>query len=200
MFAFGRAFLFRPPCRLATLDVDSPDAVCHARRTSMRLLEWFRGWSASVVRPPFKRTVCACPACVKFCQTKPGALIPSDIAPIGRRLVELGLISREADVGRFLRATRPSTVYDTDLRKQVQIKKIGPARDRRGRCVFLDETDRCQVHGVSPFGCAFFDAHQDRAETERRQLWSLRVIRASKEYQALRETLPLAEGGKNESY
>jgi Fe-S-cluster containining protein len=162
------------------------------------LLDWFRRWLASVARPPFKRTVCACKECCSFCKTKPGALIPSDIPRIARRLVELRLIHREENVTQFLRATNPTTVHDRDTGKQVRIPKIGPARDRRGRCVFLDDSDRCQIHGVSPFGCAYFDAHMEPAEVERRWIWGLQQIRSDPAYLELRGGLRLAEGGKNE--
>lgn len=165
----------------------------------MGLLTSFRHWLASAVPPPFKRTVCACDDCVSFCKTKPGVLIPSDIQPIARRLVELGTIDREENVGQMLRATRGSLVVDKDTGKQVRIPGIGPARDRRGRCAFLDASDRCRIHGVSPFGCAYFDAHMPKEESERRQIWALSQIRVSDSYQALRKTLRLAEGGKNES-
>ena len=159
--------------------------------------KWLRNtlsaWAASVARPPFKRTVCPCKECASFCKTEPGALIPSDVPRIAHRLVEMKLIDREEDVGQFLRASRATTVYDRNLGMQVRVMKIGPARNRRGRCVFLDESDRCQIHGVSPFGCAYFDAHMPRAECDRRMLWGLVQIRSSPEYQSLRDTLPLAE-------
>ncbi|MGH9408945.1 MAG: hypothetical protein ACRD1V_05785 [Vicinamibacterales bacterium] len=67
---------------------------------------------------------------------------------------------------------------------------IGPARNRRGRCVFLTAPD------VSPFGCAYFDAHMDSKEAERRQLWSIQQMRQSDSYAALRRTLAPAEGTK----
>jgi len=163
-----------------------------------RVRQQVAAWAASAARPPFERTICDCRECKSFCKTKPGALIPSDVPRIAARLVELKLIDREETVGEFLRATHASTVFDRDLGKQVQIKKIGPARNRKGRCDFLDESDRCLIHGVSPFGCAYFDAHMPKAEAERRWIWGLSQIRSSAEYQALRETLRLAEGGKNE--
>ena len=162
-----------------------------------RLRHVISGWVASCAQVPFKRTVCACKECASFCKTKPGSLIPSDIPRIARRLVEMKLIEREEDVEQFLRAARDSTVYDRDLGRQVRIKKIGPARSRKGRCVFLDESDRCQIHEVSPFGCAYFDAHMPRAESERGMIWGLVQIRASREYQSLREKLPLAENLRN---
>ena len=164
----------------------------------IRFREQVWRWTASAARPTFARTVCACHDCSRFCKTKPGALIPSDVPRIAARLVELKLIDREANVSEFLRATHPTTVFDRDLGKHIQIKKIGPARNQKGRCVFLDEADRCRIHSVSPFGCAYFDAHMPKAEAERRWIWGLTQIRSSAEYQSLRETLRLAEGGKNE--
>src|SRR5215472_1638750 len=166
---------------------------------SMTFLERLREWSSARTRPPFQRTVCACKDCTSFCKTKPGALIPSDVPRIARRLVELKLIEREEDVGRYLRATRPSTVYENDTGKTIEIPKIGPARDRRGRCVLLDESNRCTIHQVAPFGCAYFDAHMDKTEVERRWIWALQQIRVNVQYHRLRDTLAHAEGGKNES-
>jgi Fe-S-cluster containining protein len=162
----------------------------------MGILDRLRGWTADAARPPFERTVCACRDCVSFCKTKPGILIPSDVPAIAQRLIELKLIERQEDVGQLLRATRPSVVFDRDQGREVEIPKIGPARDVTGRCVFLDRHERCQIHGVSPFGCAYFDAHMSREESERRQLWSLQMIRSSQRYQALRETLKPAEGNR----
>jgi hypothetical protein len=166
----------------------------------MGLLDKVRRWAIAHAPPPFKRTVCACNDCVSFCKTKPGSLIPSDVGPIGQKLVEIGLIQRKEDVGQFLRATRGSIVQDLAAGKQIRVPGIGPARDRRGRCFFLDDQDRCRIHGVSPFGCAYFDAHMERAEIERRQIWAIEQVRGSEDFQTLRSTLKLAEGGKNESY
>jgi hypothetical protein len=40
------------------------------------------------IRPPFPRTTCACPADVANCKQRPGMLMPSDIEPITRKLLE----------------------------------------------------------------------------------------------------------------
>jgi hypothetical protein len=166
----------------------------------MGLLDRIRRWASSHARPPFERTTCACDQCVSFCKTKPGALIPSDLDRIAHRLVDLGRIERPADVGRFLRATRGSEIIDVTTQRTTRIPQIGPARDRRGRCTFLSAEDRCEIHGVSPFGCAYFDAHLPKPEIDRRKLWGLAQMRTSRQYLDLRETLELAEGGKNEKY
>jgi len=161
-----------------------------------RLRHALSAWVASAARPPFARTVCACKTCASFCETRPGALIPSDVPRIAHRLVKMKLIDHEEKVGQFLRASGSTTVYEPDLEKQVRIMQIAPARNRRGRCVFLDESNRCQIHEVSPFGCAYFDGHMPREERDRRMLWGLELIRSNAEYQSLRNTLPVAENLK----
>jgi Fe-S-cluster containining protein len=162
----------------------------------MRLLDCLRNWSANYARSPFKRTVCACKDCVSFCKTNPGALVPSDVERIAERLVELRLIEQKADVTRFLRSSRATTVYDVDDEQEAHIRKIVPARDRKGRCVFLDASDRCRIHGMSPFGCAYFDAHMEQPEIDRRRRWAYQQIRSSSQYQSMRQTLQSAEARK----
>ena len=159
----------------------------------MKLLDWLRDWSASYAQAPFKRTVCACKDCVTFCKTRPGTLIPSDVDRIAQHLVESGLISDKDGVAPFLRGSRPTTVYDKDEEKEIKIPKIVPARDAKGRCVFLDASDRCGIHQVSPFGCAYFDAHMEEAEIDRRRMWAYQQIRSSLRYRALQETLQSAD-------
>jgi Fe-S-cluster containining protein len=161
----------------------------------MGLLDRLRAWAASNVRPPFERTSCACASCVSYCKTKPGILIPSDIPRIAARLVELKRIEHPDDVGTLLRAAHGIDILENDTQR-VSVGPIGPARNRRGRCVFLSADNRCEIHDVSPFGCAYFDAHMDPKEAERRQIWSIQQLRQSDSYAALRRTLPPAEAGK----
>jgi Fe-S-cluster containining protein len=162
------------------------------------ILNRLRDWAVANTRPPFKRTSCACAKCVSFCKTAPGMLIPSDVDRIATRLVDLGRIARPDEVGRFLRATRGTDIFDNAARRGMRVPQIGPARDRRGRCVFLSSDDRCEIHTVSPFGCAYFDAHMPDQEAERRKIWSLEQVRSNRRYADLRATLDPAEGGKGE--
>lgn len=55
---------------------------------------------------------------------------------------------------------------DDDDDRALQGKWIGSItpRSQGGRCVFLDEQDRCRIHAVAPFGCAYYDTHMDVAE------------------------------------
>jgi Fe-S-cluster containining protein len=139
---------------------------------------------------PFERTICACPQDVAYCKTKPGPLIPSDLKPIGDRLVELGRIQRPEEVAQFLQASPGATVGDLRTRTAFQIPTITPAQHSSGRCVFLNWEDRCDIHAVAPAGCRFFDAHLSREDGDVRSLWMHREIARSHAYQALRSILP----------
>jgi hypothetical protein len=49
--------------------------------------------------------------------------------------------------------------------KLIRIRTIVPARNKEGWCKFFDGR-YCTIHPVAPFGCAFFDHHQDPRESE----------------------------------
>lgn len=111
----------------------------------------------------FARTVCDCGECTINCHYIPGYLIPADLNRIAEHLVCSDSIEFALE---YLLASPGATVLD---RGQVrQIPTLVPARRSDGACIFLDEQNRCRVHEVSPFGCAFFDAHQSRDESNRR--------------------------------
>ena len=57
-----------------------------------------------------------------------------------------------------------------------RIPTLVPARRPDGACVFLTAAGRCAVHAVSPFGCAFFDAHMADAEADRRSKRGLQAV------------------------
>ena len=155
----------------------------------MGLLARIRGWSAEAVRPPFERTVCSCHRCVDFCKTQPGILIPSDLPRISARLIALRLIDTDRQIDRYLAPLADVAAREANGGAAVQIPRVSPARNERGHCVFLDGSNRCRIHEVSPFGCAYFDAHMDKAEIERRKSWANEVIRVSSRYRAVREAL-----------
>lgn len=111
----------------------------------------------------FDRTECACLECAINCQFIPGYLIPDDLKHIARYLGCKDLIDFAME---NLLASPGATVLD---RGQVrQIPTLVPARRGDGACKFLDTNNRCTIHEVSPFGCAFFDAHQSKAESDYR--------------------------------
>ncbi len=111
----------------------------------------------------FARTVCDCSECSINCHFIPGYLIPADLDRIARNLDCENLMEFALE---NLLASPGATVVD---RGQVrQIPTLVPARRVDGACKFLDANNRCTIHEVSPFGCAFFDAHQSKEESDYR--------------------------------
>ena len=133
---------------------------------------------------PFERTTCACTVCVDCCHTQPGSCIPGDVERIA------------AHLGKPLRETllkfwaSPGALLANASGQTMRVGTITP-RIVRGRCVFLDDADRCTIHPVATAGCAYFDTHMDLPEGHRRGLWVARS-QMSAEYQSLRRTLPAA--------
>jgi Fe-S-cluster containining protein len=71
----------------------------------------------------------------------------------------------------------------------VRIGTITPRQKPDGRCVFLDQDDRCLIHEVAPFGCAYFDPHMPKAEADKRSAYLAMKQATDREYQELREEL-----------
>lgn len=142
----------------------------------------------------FERTSCACRDCVACCETQPGSLAPGDFERIADFLGE----SREQAKIHFW-ASPGALVADTRTGRTYRIGTITPKR-KGGRCVFLDIRNRCRIHPVAPYGCAYFDTHMSAAEGRRRSTPHLLAIARDAEYQALREELPAATSWKPKGY
>lgn len=120
----------------------------------------------------FQRTVCACPECVQNCRHLPGYLIPADLGRIQQHLAageDLLAWARH-----HLRASPGAMVLHQG--RAFRIPTLVPARRADGACLFLADQDRCQIHAVAPFGCAFFDAHQAHEEADRRSRRGLQAV------------------------
>jgi len=142
----------------------------------------------------FTRTKCACDQCKACCKRQPGPLAPGDFERIQKHLSASDEEMKEkfwASPGCLVRELVTDEVH--------RIGTITP-RYRKGRCVFLDENDRCEIHAVAPFGCAYFDTHMWEPEARRRGQWLALQQRDSAEYQALRNTLPYATHHKPLKY
>jgi Fe-S-cluster containining protein len=111
----------------------------------------------------YNRTACACPECVNNCRHIPGYLIPADV---GRIAHHLGFTNLVEFAFRFLLASPGATVMQAG--GVFQIPTLVPRRKEDGSCILLNERNLCRIHEVSPYGCAFFDAHQSDAEAQRR--------------------------------
>jgi Fe-S-cluster containining protein len=140
----------------------------------------------SETSPPFARTTCACPTCVQCCRDQPGPLRPGDFERIAAHLGET-----PAQAAAHFWASPGAVAMDTRTGRQFRIGTITPQRVG-GRCVFLDAQDRCGIHAVAPFGCAYHDTHQSTAEGQRRSAWAMRLVHGDRAYQALRQSLPPA--------
>jgi Fe-S-cluster containining protein len=136
--------------------------------------------------------MCACKECVACCYRQPGPLIPGDAERIAKHF---GITLDE--VKNFLWASPGALARRRN--QTVSIKTITP-RMVKGRCVFLDAKDRCTIHPVAPFGCAYSDVHQSKNEAMRRSLWGHSLIYSSDEYKRLRATLMLATNYKPRAY
>lgn len=133
----------------------------------------------------FVRTACACRRCVDCCKAQPGPLVPGDYERI---LEHTGLHPEEARL--MFWASPGSLVRDMRTGRERFVGTITP-QQVRGRCVFLQPDDRCGIHAVAPYGCAFFDMHQPTAVYQPRSQWLVQAIVADADYGALRATLPV---------
>jgi len=148
----------------------------------------------------FNRTKCACENCRACCKRQPGPLAPGDFERIVEHFIKTHKLEREVafqHVKRQLCASPGALVMQEDgiIRR---IGSITPKRVR-GRCVFLDEQERCTIHEVAPFGCAFFDTHMGHRAAHPRSVW-LAHSQCEPDYQKLRASLPYAQSYKPTAY
>jgi hypothetical protein len=120
----------------------------------------------------FARTECACAECVLNCQHMPGYLIPEDLPAMA---AALGYDDWDKFAFENLAASSGATVMTSDG-KVCQIPTLVPQRQANGACKFLTTENRCQVHTVKGFGCAYFDCQQSRQEADARSLRGLHAI------------------------
>jgi len=131
-----------------------------------------------------ERTECACPEDVAYCRGTPGQLIGSDVDALRSLLGEEDLLD-------LLQASRGARVEQGG--RTWRVPTIRP-RMRDGRCVFLEDDDRCRVHAAAPFGCACFDAHMDPSESDARAWWGVAAIVSDEQYLALHARLKERHG------
>jgi Fe-S-cluster containining protein len=149
----------------------------------------------------FNRTVCACSECVACCKRQPGPLAPGDFERIVNHVAETQNVTPEIafeTVKAQLWASPGSLIKNLDTGKVTRIGTITP-RFRKGRCVFLDGADRCSIHPVAPFGCAYFDTHMLDICAMPRSVWLAKAT-SDPSYQKLRNELPAATHYKPSHY
>lgn len=111
----------------------------------------------------FARTICGCRLCSISCEHLPGALSPDDVARIAAFLSynDLRKFAQEC-----LLASEGGIAADSTGRV-VRLPTLVPATNADGSCRFYRD-GRCEIHAVSPFGCAFIDAHLSETEFNER--------------------------------
>jgi len=145
------------------------------------------------MNPPFERTICACAECVKCCYRQPGPLVPGDYERIKEHLG-----ASDQDMRKLFCRSPGALVMNLRTGTARRIGTITPKRVA-GKCVFLDENERCKIHAVAPAGCAYVDTHMDMEQGQRRGQWMARSQQDA-DYQKLRDTLPVAQSYNPRGY
>lgn len=127
------------------------------------------GWGRRMSRKEFnvERSSCACNACVANCKVIPGFLIPSD----------LPRMAGESDLFEWAEKHLLASPGATFIQRGVttKIPTLVPAKTERG-CIFLSDDNKCTIHEVSPFGCAFFDCQQPTMVADQLSIQAHRTI------------------------
>lgn len=116
----------------------------------------------------------------------PGALIPSDLPIIQHHV---GDLSGDFVLNHFSASEGPLVIQRAMNGEQtpLRVPTLVPAQREDGRCVFLTDDDKCSIHKVAPFGCAYHDTHASEAESYPRSYHAVR-----EQWQAHREGAPYA--------
>lgn len=141
----------------------------------------------------FERTKCACNACKACCKRQPGPLAAGELDIIQDHL---GLLDDE--LRDWFWASPGCVLKDLTTGETMRVGSITPQR-RRGKCVFLDDQERCTIHEVAPFGCSHFDTHMSAERAMPRSVW-LAHSQMDSTYQQQRAKLPIAQSYKPSSY
>ena len=107
---------------------------------------------------------CSCHECVSACRNEPGRLVPGDVARLSQLL---GISERDLENDYLVRV--PVTSGGPTVHALAPAKKKGHrfvaapgtvAPDyyakEAGRCIFLDDNERCAVHEAKPFECGAY--------------------------------------------
>jgi hypothetical protein len=120
----------------------------------------------------FERTICACVECTFNCLHLPGYLIPADL----ERMYQATRLEGQTvlDWAQENLMASPGAIVVRN-RKLFRIPTLVPTRKPDGSCRFLSD-GRCAIHAVSPFGCAFVDAHMPKEKVDRISSQGLQAV------------------------
>jgi hypothetical protein len=86
----------------------------------------------------------------------PGYLLPSDLERIIPPFVDSFTWAQDN-----LLASPGALLMDSRTLKTFRVGTLVPAVKADGSCIHLTADNRCDIHEISPFGCAFFDCSTD---------------------------------------
>lgn len=108
-----------------------------------------------------------CATCVSACQRRPGWFLPGEAEKaaklLGLTLVELFQQRLTADFWYEDETIATTTFVLSPLVEGQEPGTETPLNGFRGRCTFLTDDDRCEIHEAKPFECAqwYCGVHKD---------------------------------------
>ncbi len=120
----------------------------------------------------YARTSCSCEECEFNCRFMPSYLLPADLPRLHEADAQEGE-GLEAWAMRRLLAS-PGFTMATGT-GPAQVPTLVPARKEDGSCVHLKD-GLCSMHEVSPYGCAFTDAHMTEFEVRTRTMAAIHTL------------------------
>jgi Fe-S-cluster containining protein len=119
-----------------------------------------------------RTAVCDCPVCVGNCKERPGYMIVQDVDRIWKTVAPQ--MSRSEFILTYVEPGTGFTTMNEDM-KFIKTQTIRPKKIPGHGCIFLKD-NRCSIHEVSPFGCAFFKCGMPRAEADEKNHTAIRHI------------------------
>jgi hypothetical protein len=115
-----------------------------------------------------RRSLCACENCVTNCQVMPGYLIPADLARMK---------PKDSDVFAWAEQNLLASPGALVMKggKTFRVNTLVPAKQPDGSCIHLIG-ERCAIHAVAPFGCAFFSCVDSTRDADVLSAHGLRTI------------------------
>lgn len=113
----------------------------------------------------YERTVCDCETCTTNCKVMPGCLAPGDLDT----MIPAGADPFLWSESNLLASPGAVVAKNGQI---FTIPTLVPASKPDGSCIHLSPEGLCQIHEISPVGCAFFDCGPDRRDGLMEQLLS----------------------------